>query len=88
MIEGNCGTLPYRVKIGPMAKRTAPPMPDSIKEYFREQGRIGGRKGSKARMTKLTPEQRSAIAKHAVQAREAKRKKTKAEKKRREGGKS
>jgi hypothetical protein len=53
-------------------------MSEPLKEYFREQGRIGGRKGVKARMAKLTPEERSAIAKHAVQVREAKRKKKKA----------
>ena len=47
-------------------------------EYFREQGRKGGKLGAKARMTKLTPEQRSEIAKKAVAAREAKRKKVKA----------
>lgn len=44
-------------------------------EFFREQGRIGGKKGSKARMKKLSAKQRSEIAKNAVQAREAKRKK-------------
>jgi hypothetical protein len=50
-------------------------------EYFREQGRKGGKIGGKVRMEKLTPEQRSAIAKKAsiaaVAAREAKRKKAK-----------
>jgi hypothetical protein len=34
-----------------------------------------GRRGAKIRMTKLTAEERSAIARHAVQARWAKRKK-------------
>ena len=36
-------------------------------------GRLGGRKGGKARAAKLTPEQRSAIAKKAAQARWSKR---------------
>jgi hypothetical protein len=34
-----------------------------------ELGRLGGRKGGKARASKLTPEQRSAIAKKAAAAR-------------------
>ncbi len=34
-----------------------------------ELGRSGGRKGGKARAKKLTPEQRSAIARKAAQAR-------------------
>ena len=34
-------------------------------EFFREQGRKGGKKGAKARMEKLTPEQRSEIARKA-----------------------
>ena len=50
-------------------------------EFFREQGRKGGKLGGKARMEKLTPEQRSEIAKKAslaaTAAREAKRKKVK-----------
>lgn len=32
-------------------------------------GRLGGKKGGKARAAKLTPEERSAIAKKAAQAR-------------------
>jgi general stress protein YciG len=46
-------------------------------EFFREQGRKGGKLGGKARMEKLTPERRSEIAKKAVAAREAKREKAK-----------
>jgi hypothetical protein len=38
-------------------------------------GRLGGQKGGKARAEKLTPEQRSEIARKAVQARWAKRSK-------------
>ena len=37
-------------------------------------GRLGGLKGGKARAAKLSPERRSEIAKRAVAAREAKRK--------------
>ena len=43
-------------------------------EFFREQGRKGGKIGAKARMKKLSAEQRSDIARNAVAAREAKRK--------------
>jgi hypothetical protein len=48
-------------------------LPAEVLEFFRAQGSKGGKKGSAARMEKLTPEQRSAIAKKAVDAREAKR---------------
>jgi hypothetical protein len=41
-----------------------------------ELGRLGGRKGGKARAAKLTPEQRSEIAKKAAAARWATRKAT------------
>lgn len=44
-------------------------------EYFRKQGAKGGKIGGKARSKSLTPERRSEIAKNAVAAREAKRKK-------------
>ena len=42
-------------------------------EFFREQGAKGGKLSAEARMRKLTPEQRSEIARKAVAAREAKR---------------
>ncbi len=38
-------------------------------EYFRKQGRKGGKKSGAARMEKLTPEQRTALAKKAAAAR-------------------
>jgi len=38
-----------------------------------ELGRLGGLKGGKARAAKLTPEERSAIAKKAAEARWAKK---------------
>jgi hypothetical protein len=45
-----------------------------------------GRRGGHARAKALTPEQRSAIARKAVQAREAKRRERNAREKEREGG--
>ncbi len=48
-----------------MAKK----LPPEIAEYFRREGKKGG----KAAASKMTPEQRSARAKKAVTAREAKR---------------
>lgn len=48
-------------------------LPEEVLEYFRQQGAKGGRIGSKARMEKLTPAERSAYAKNAVNAREAQR---------------
>ena len=45
-------------------------------DYFRKHGSRGGKIGAKARMVKLTPEKRSAIAKNAVRVREEKRKST------------
>jgi hypothetical protein len=53
-----------------MAKKK---LPASVLDYFQEQGRKGGKLSGSARMLKLTPEQRSEIAKKAVAAREAKR---------------
>ena len=53
-----------------MAKKKLPP---SILEFFRKEGSKGGKMSGAARMEKLTPEHRSAIAKNAVAAREAKR---------------
>jgi hypothetical protein len=45
-------------------------LPDDVREFFRRQGRIGGR----TRAQNLTPEERSEGARRAVQARWAKRK--------------
>lgn len=53
-----------------MAKRK---LPEAALEFFREQGRKGGKLSGAARMEKLTAAQRSEIAKNAVAAREAKR---------------
>lgn len=57
-----------------MPKKKLPP---EILEYFKKQGAKGGKKGWSKAWEQLTPEQRSAKAKKAVQAREAKRKKRK-----------
>lgn len=44
-------------------------MPKEVLEYFRKQGARGGKKSGAARMAKLTPEQRTEIAKKAAAAR-------------------
>ena len=46
-----------------------PPTPDQLSAYFAKIGRKGG----KARLQRMTPEERTRIAKKAVQAREAKK---------------
>ena len=58
-----------------MKKRTK--LPDAALEFFRKQGRIGGLKRSAG----LTAEQRSEMARKAVQARWAKQKESKVPKK-------
>jgi hypothetical protein len=50
-----------------MAKRKG--LSEEALEFFRAQGKRGGLKSSKARMKKLTPEERSAIARKAAAAR-------------------
>ena len=44
-------------------------MPKDIAEFFRREGAKGGRKGGKARMELLTPEQRKELAQKAAAAR-------------------
>ena len=46
-------------------------------EYFRQMGSQGGKVGGKLRWAGVSPEERSAHAKRAVAAREAKRAKAK-----------
>ena len=46
---------------------------EAMRELARKLGRRGGLKGGKARAEKLTPEERSAIAKKAAEARWAKK---------------
>ena len=43
-------------------------LPKEALDYFRKQGSKGGKLGAKARMEKLTPEQRSEIARNAGKA--------------------
>ena len=50
-----------------MAKRNG--LSKQAREFFKSEGKRGGLKSAKARMEKLTPEQRSAIAKKAAAAR-------------------
>jgi hypothetical protein len=49
-------------------------LPEAALEYFREQGRLGGKQSGKARLEKLTPEQRSEVARNAAKARWGKKK--------------
>lgn len=47
----------------------APPVESTKNPHAVEMGRLGGKKGGKARAAKLTPEQRSEIAQIAARAR-------------------
>ena len=47
-------------------------IPPEVSAWYAELGRRNGAKGGKARAAKMTPEQRSAAARKAVQARWAK----------------
>ena len=63
-----------------MARKARKPVFEMTKEmlrYFREVGSEGGKIGGKARWRGVSPEERSAHAKRAVAAREAKRAKRK-----------
>jgi hypothetical protein len=53
-----------------MAKK----LPRDVLEFFRRQGAKGGRTGGKRCLETMTPAERTARAKKAVAAREAKRK--------------
>jgi len=48
-------------------------LPPEVLEFFRQQGAKGGKLGGSKSWENLTPEERSARAKNAVAAREAKR---------------
>ena len=54
-----------------MAKKSH--LPKAALDFFREQVQESGKKSGAARMKKLTPEQRNALAKKAAVARWAKR---------------
>jgi hypothetical protein len=43
-------------------------LPEEVLEFFRQQGRKGGKLSSKARLAKMTAEQRKAVAKKAAAA--------------------
>jgi len=58
-----------------MTKAPSKAVHDAFLEYMRRLAAKGGKKGGPARAKKLTPEQRSASARKAVQARWAKVKK-------------
>jgi hypothetical protein len=63
-----------------MAQRKKKPvfkMTKEMEEYFRAKGREGGKVGGKLRWAGVSAEERSAHAKRAVAAREAKRAKKK-----------
>jgi hypothetical protein len=47
-------------------------MPPGLREYFSKLGKKGGKLGGPARAAKMTPEERSASAKKAIEARWAK----------------
>jgi len=49
-----------------MAKKK---LPEAALDFFRKAGSRGGKLGTKARMEKLTPEQRTSLAKKAAAAR-------------------
>ena len=53
-------------------------IPKAALEYFRKQGARGGKLGSKARMVKLTPAQRTEVARKAAAARWGKKTKKRA----------
>jgi hypothetical protein len=57
-------------------------IPADAMEFFRKQGAKGGKLSARARMEKLTPEQRSEVARKAVTARWAKKSEPIATKKR------
>jgi len=56
----------------PESEETEPESIEGKNPHAVALGRLGGLKGGKARASKLTPEQRKAIARKAVQARWAK----------------
>ncbi len=51
-------------------------MPESVREYFRQEGARGGRIGGKKRAANLTPEQRRESARKAARARWARKRGT------------
>jgi len=62
-----------RATVVRMAQKRKPVLPSAVRQYFQETGRQGGKVGGKLRWAGVSPEERSAHAKRAVAAREAKR---------------
>jgi hypothetical protein len=58
-------------------KEKKPVLPSEVRKFFQETGRQGGKLGGKMRWAGVSAEERSAHAKRAVAAREAKRAKKK-----------
>jgi hypothetical protein len=58
-------------------------IPDEVREYFRKEGARGGKRSAAGRLEKMTPEQRSEVARKAAAA-SAKVRSAKAAKKRAE----
>lgn len=72
------GQAGLRASVVSMARKEKKPvMPTEVMKFFQETGRQGGKVGGKLRWAGVSPEERSAHAKKAVAAREAKRAKRK-----------
>jgi len=56
-------------------RKKKPVLSTEVRRFFQETGRQGGKVGGKLRWKGVSPEDRTAHAKRAVAAREAKRKK-------------
>lgn len=61
-----------------MGRKRSIKLPPAILEAFREFGRQGGKKGGKARMAGLTPQERQELGRKAVEARWERYRKAKA----------
>jgi len=61
--------MPKRVQHKPTTSDDTPPRPQAYVEYMRFIARKGGRASGARRMTNLTPQQRSRIARKAALAR-------------------
>jgi hypothetical protein len=55
-------------------------LPEELRAYFSQMGKMGGSKGGKTTASRMTPQQRIERAKKAVQARERKRRQREKEK--------
>jgi hypothetical protein len=72
------GQTGRRASVDCMARKEKKPvLPSEVRKFFQETGRQGGKLGGKMRWAGVSAEERSAHAKRAVAAREAKRAKKK-----------